>query len=72
MITQLLTPTHVALLVVALLLIFGPRRLPETGRALGRGLHEFREGIAGRGTPERRAPTDVAPGTETDSHRLHD
>jgi sec-independent protein translocase protein TatA len=48
MITQLLTPTHVAILMAVLLLVFGPRRLPETGRALGRGLREFREGLKDR------------------------
>ncbi len=49
------------------LLIFGPRRLPQTGRALGRSLREFKEGIAGRDTPAR----DTPPGTETHSHWLH-
>ena len=48
MITQLLTPSHVAFVLVALLLVFGPKRLPQTGRALGQSLREFREGIAGR------------------------
>jgi sec-independent protein translocase protein TatA len=48
MITQLLTPTHLVILLVVLLLLFGPRRLPQTGRALGQTLHEFREAIAGQ------------------------
>ena len=51
MITQLLTPTHVAILLAVLLLVLGPKRLPQTGRALGRSLHEFKEGIAGRDAP---------------------
>ena len=50
MISQLLTPTHLAILLVVLLLVFGPRRLPQTGRALGRTLREFGEAIAGRDT----------------------
>ena len=50
MISQLLTPTHLTILLVVLLLIFGPRRLPQTGRALGRTLREFREAIAGQNT----------------------
>ena len=36
------------LLLVLLLLIFGARRLPEMGRSLGRGLHEFKDGVTGR------------------------
>ena len=43
MLAGLLTPAHVGLLLIALLLIFGPKRLPETGRALGRGIHEFKD-----------------------------
>jgi len=31
------------LIFVVALLVFGPRRLPELGRALGRGLSEFRK-----------------------------
>jgi sec-independent protein translocase protein TatA len=47
MLTGLLTPGHVALILIVLLLILGPKRLPETGRALGRGLREFRDAITG-------------------------
>ena len=66
MIGQLLTPTHVAILLVVLLLVFGPRRLPQVGRALGQSLHEFKQGV-GQEVPR----PDVTPGTETPSHRLH-
>jgi TatA/E family protein of Tat protein translocase len=31
-----------------LLVIFGAKRLPEMGRSLGRGMHAFKEGVAGR------------------------
>lgn len=48
MATTLLTPSHIAILLVVMLLIFGPKRLPETGRALGRSMHEFKEAITGR------------------------
>ena len=48
MIAQLLTPTHLAILLAVLLLLFRPGRLPQTGRAVGRTLREFREGIAGQ------------------------
>ena len=45
----LLSPTHIAIVLVLVLLIFGAKRLPETGRALGRGMREFKEAVAGRG-----------------------
>lgn len=50
MIAQLLTPAHVAIFLIVLLLILGPKHLPESGRALGRGIREFRDGITGHDT----------------------
>lgn len=46
-------PLHIAFLVVALLLVFGARRLPEIGRSLGSGLREFKQSI--NGEPSRPA-----------------
>jgi len=40
-------PTHIAFIVVILLLVFGARRLPEIGRSLGTGLREFKQSISG-------------------------
>ena len=48
MITQLLTPTHLAILLIVLLLLFGPKRLPQTGRALGQGIREFTDATSRR------------------------
>ena len=36
----------IILLVVALL-VFGPKRLPEIGRSLGRGMREFKDSVTG-------------------------
>jgi sec-independent protein translocase protein TatA len=33
---------------VALLLIFGPKRLPMLGRGIGHGMREFKDGITGQ------------------------
>jgi sec-independent protein translocase protein TatA len=38
----------VVILIVALL-VFGPRRLPEIGRSLGKGMREFKDSITGKG-----------------------
>lgn len=35
------------LLGLVCLLIFGPKRLPEMGRSLGRGMREFKESVSG-------------------------
>ncbi len=37
-------PIHLIVIVIVALIIFGPQRLPEIGRGLGRALQEFRKG----------------------------
>jgi sec-independent protein translocase protein TatA len=37
----------VVLILVVALLIFGPKRLPEIGRSLGKGMREFKDSITG-------------------------
>ncbi|MHB8658906.1 MAG: twin-arginine translocase TatA/TatE family subunit [Solirubrobacteraceae bacterium] len=39
--------TDVIVVVVIVLLFFGPKRLPELGKSLGQGLREFKDGITG-------------------------
>lgn len=51
MITGLLTPGHIAILLIVALLILGPQRLPQATRALGRSIHEFKQGITGPDEP---------------------
>ena len=34
-------------ILIVLLIVFGPKRLPEMGRSLGRGMREFKESITG-------------------------
>lgn len=38
---------EIILLLVLALILFGPRRLPEMGKALGRGIREFKGAMAG-------------------------
>jgi sec-independent protein translocase protein TatA len=40
---------EILILLLVALLIFGPKRLPEMGRSLGRGLREFKDSISGKG-----------------------
>lgn len=40
--------TDLIILLVVVLLIFGPKRLPQLGRQLGHGMREFKDGITGR------------------------
>ena len=45
MIGDVLAPTHLLLIMLVALLVFGPKRLPELGRSLGKGLRDFREAM---------------------------
>ena len=37
------------ILLLVLLLVFGPKRLPEMGRQLGKGMREFKDSVSGGG-----------------------
>ena len=61
---ELLTPTHLILVLVVALLVFGPRKLPELGKGLGEGLKGFKDGIKGGPdtvTTKQDAPPSVTP-----------
>jgi TatA/E family protein of Tat protein translocase len=45
MIGDVLAPTHLLLILIVALLVLGPKRLPEVGRSLGKGLRDFREAM---------------------------
>ncbi len=40
---DLLSPLHIAVLLVVVLLIFGPKRLPDLGKSLGQTLRMFKQ-----------------------------
>ena len=52
MLTNAVQPTHLIIVLVVALLVLGPKRLPDAGRALGQGIREFRHSIATRDGPE--------------------
>jgi sec-independent protein translocase protein TatA len=40
-------PLELAIVLVIALIIFGPKKLPELGRSMGRGLREFKGSLSG-------------------------
>lgn len=43
----LFEPTHLIFILVIVLIIFGPGKLPDLGRGLGKGIREFKDAIKG-------------------------
>ena len=41
-------PMELIIVLALALLILGPKRLPDAGRSLGRGMREFKDSITGR------------------------
>jgi sec-independent protein translocase protein TatA len=39
-------PTHLVLLLLIALCLFGAKRLPEIGRSLGSGMREFKDSVS--------------------------
>jgi sec-independent protein translocase protein TatA len=45
-------PLEIIIVLVIVLLIFGPKRLPDLGRSLGRGMREFKDSVTGKDKEE--------------------
>jgi sec-independent protein translocase protein TatA len=56
MIGDILQPTHLIFVLVVALLVLGPKRLPEAGRALGGAIRDFRSAMGG----EHDQPSGIA------------
>jgi sec-independent protein translocase protein TatA len=56
MIQNLLSPTHLLLILAVALIVLGPKRLPEAGRGLGSAIRGFTESLSAPGRPEEQPP----------------
>jgi sec-independent protein translocase protein TatA len=56
-------PTELIIVLVIVLLIFGPKRLPGLGKQLGTGMREFKDSITGKGEDRKEldAPSHDQP-----------
>ena len=55
-------PTEIIILLVVALLVFGPKRLPEMGRSIGKGMREFKNSVSGKDDDD--APAELTAGDE--------
>lgn len=50
-------PLEIAVVLIIVLIIFGPKRLPELGKSMGHGIREFKNSISGesdKDSPEEK------------------
>jgi sec-independent protein translocase protein TatA len=61
---DLLSPMHLLLLFLIVVLLFGGRKIPEVMKGLGEGIRSFKEGMAGTTHTPPPAPPAQAPPAE--------
>jgi sec-independent protein translocase protein TatA len=65
-------PLEIVIILVIVLIIFGPKRLPDLGRSLGHGMREFKDSVTGKDKdelPDRSADQSDAATTTTASEQ---
>jgi sec-independent protein translocase protein TatA len=58
-------PFELILVLVIALLVLGPKRLPEVGRSVGKGMREFKEAISGENDDEDDEPEKLPGSTHS-------
>jgi sec-independent protein translocase protein TatA len=49
-------PLEIVIVLIIVLVIFGPKRLPDLGRSLGRGMREFKDSVTGKDDDRAELP----------------
>ena len=57
-------PLEIIVVLIIVLVIFGPKRLPDLGRSLGRGMREFKDSVTGKDKEELPASESAEERTE--------
>jgi sec-independent protein translocase protein TatA len=55
-----LGPMEMLLILGLALLVLGPKRLPDAGRAMGRGMREFKDAVTGLRRDDQAEPAQAA------------
>jgi sec-independent protein translocase protein TatA len=54
-------PMEIGLVLIIALIVFGPKKLPELGHSLGKGIREFKGTIGGDGDAATEKAAAIAP-----------
>ena len=49
-------PLELVIVLVMVLVIFGPKRLPDVGRSLGNGMREFKDSLTASTPEDKKSP----------------
>ncbi len=52
---------EIAIILVIVLIIFGPKRLPDLGRSLGTGMRQFKDSVSGKDDDQELTDGDKKP-----------
>jgi sec-independent protein translocase protein TatA len=55
-------PLEIAVVLVIVLVVFGPKRLPELGKSMGKGIREFKGSLSMDDNDEIPAESSTKPG----------
>ena len=61
-------PLEIGIVLVIALVVFGPKRIPELGSSLGKGIRGFGKGI--KGEDEDQPPLEASAAAEPEKHRV--
>jgi sec-independent protein translocase protein TatA len=54
-------PMELIIVLVIALIVIGPKRLPEVGKSLGKGMREFKDSLSGDSSHDEDEDADLAP-----------
>ncbi len=63
---ELLQPTHLLIVLIVAVLLFGPKKLPELGKGLGDGIRNFKDSM--KQATETKVETPAPRDTNTHDH----
>jgi sec-independent protein translocase protein TatA len=72
-------PLEIVVVLIIALIVFGPKRLPELGNSLGRGIREFKESVTGEKDDDdddvkalSASQATTTPGEKPEAEAVHD
>ena len=65
-------PLEILLVLIVALVVFGPKRLPDLGHSLGKGIREFKGSVTGESDEPARVETAPVESRPVTTHRVED